>query len=86
MFTLALTIGLIAAGITSVVRAVVPQLWLLVKPFACDLCMSWWCAWLGAIVLQIQTPIGFWGVLPAVLGAVPVSLLLLKVVGRLTDV
>lgn len=86
MISLALALGLIAAGITSVVRAVVPQIWLLVKPFACDLCMSWWSAWLGAIALQIHDPVSFWSVLPAVLGAVPVSLLTLKVVGRLSDV
>lgn len=38
----ALVLGLAAAGLTAVVRAVVPTLWLLHKPLSCDLCMSWW--------------------------------------------
>lgn len=85
MILMTLSLGLIAAGLTLVIRAVVPQLWLLVKPFACDLCMSWWSAWLGAIMLQVTEPIGFWHVLPAVLGAVPVSVLLVKIQARLSD-
>ena len=42
---IALTAGLAAAGATFVVRAVVDSVrpvWLLSKPFSCDLCMNWW--------------------------------------------
>lgn len=35
-------VGIAASGATAIIRAVVPQTWLLHKPLSCDLCMSWW--------------------------------------------
>ena len=79
----AVLVGLAASGVTFIVRALVPQMWLLHKPLACDLCMSWWSAlavtgwsiWCGDVGLS-QSVV-------AVLGGVGVSVLAVKTANRL---
>lgn len=83
LLPLIFTLGLIAAGTTLIVRALVPQLWLLVKPFSCDLCMSWWSSLVSMIgLMSVQSDLDTTA-LPAVLGGVAVSVVLLKAVNRL---
>lgn len=42
-----LNLALAAVALTAVIRALLPLTWALVKPFSCDLCMSFWT---GALV------------------------------------
>lgn len=79
----ALLVGLAASGVTFIARALAPQTWLLHKPLACDLCMSWWASlaitgwllWIGDVG-QAQSVV-------AVLGGVGVSVLAVKTANRL---
>lgn len=92
MTTIAL-VALFAAGLTVVLRAVPPFKALVfsgVKPWACDLCMSWWNACAGGVLALGG---GLWGPISAgtlvtwVLGtfaAVPVSMLVLRFVSQPT--
>ena len=81
MLSLLFTIGLIAAGAAQIIRAVVPQHWLLVKPFSCDLCMSWW----GSLVASVFVGgMGLSGMCAAV-GGTAVSVFLLKATSRLGE-
>lgn len=80
-----LVVGASAAGIALTIRAVLADwlpLWLLVKPFSCDLCMSFWGA-LGFVVLRDGVA---WSSLWSVPGAVALSVLVLKTHARLADV
>lgn len=45
MIDLALT----AVALTAVIRALIPLPWALIKPFSCDLCMSFWTGLLVAL-------------------------------------
>ncbi len=85
LFVAILIAGLCAAGATAVIRAVVPQLWLLFKPFSCDLCMSWWTA-LGTTAILAVDSDDLRGVSAAltVLGGVAVALLVTKAANRLS--
>lgn len=86
-FFAAILLGFGAAGWTAVSRAIVPQLWLLTKPFGCDLCMSWWCSLAMYFVGRLGASPGEWQSLsqaPVMIGAtVLVSLTLLRVSARL---
>ncbi len=42
LLTCVVLAGLVASGLTNVVRAIAPTWLLLRKPVACDLCMGWW--------------------------------------------
>lgn len=75
-----LLVGFAAAGATSIIRAVVPTLWLLVKPFACDLCMSFWTSLVLTALLMPDMPVHI------ALGAVAVSIVTLKTIGHLSDI
>lgn len=88
--TLAL-VALFATGLTLVLR-VLPGIRGAVfrgtKPWACDLCMSWWGAWAGGVLALGG---GLWGpfcagtIVTWLLGtfaAVPVSMLVLRFVGQ----
>lgn len=75
-------IGLSAAGAALVIRAVIPTLWLLVKPFSCDLCLSWW----GSLAIAVLRGGADWSALWPVPGAVAMSVLALKTHARLADV
>ena len=79
--------GLVAAGITATARTIAqdhkPE-WLLEKPLACDLCMSFWgsaasAVWLVAIdfVGGVRAPL-------VLFGGVGVALLATKAASRLT--
>lgn len=81
MLSLLFTIGLVAAGTALIVRAVVPQHWLLVKPFSCDLCMSWWSSLVASVLVG---GFGLPGMCAAV-GGTAVSVFLLKAVNRLGE-
>lgn len=89
--TAILTLGLFAAGLTLILRAVAPQPWLLHKPLSCDLCMSWWGSVVGALVQLVgagsgageAASVSIAAVAPAVVAAVAVSVLLLKAINRL---
>ena len=80
-----LALGLIAAGLTSVIRAVVPQSFLLIRPFSCDLCMSWWSSLVGATGLVLLDQADMRLAVASVLGAVAVSVLVLKKINRLSE-
>jgi hypothetical protein len=77
----ALLLGLGAAGMTFVVRAVLDSAkkeWLLEKPFSCDLCMSWW----SSIALFVVH--GDWAKpVSLVLASTAVSVLAVKAANRL---
>lgn len=85
--TLALVVlfGLAASGITAVIRAVVPVPWLLVKPFSCDLCMSFWASlsvvtsW---VLVESVSPVAAMLAVPA---SVAVALLSTKAANRLSS-
>jgi hypothetical protein len=77
--------GMSAAGAAFVVRAVLADWlprWLLLKPFSCDLCMSWW----GSLAFAGVHGGADWPSLWPVPGAVALSLLVLKTHARLADV
>jgi hypothetical protein len=81
--------GFAAAGIALVLRAVAPLSWQIVKPIACDLCMSWWGSLLVVAAWRIGALRGSsayqYGVDFAitVLAAIPVSIATLKLIERL---
>jgi hypothetical protein len=77
--------GIAAAGAVNVVRAVVPTLWLLVKPFSCDLCMSWWSSLAVTIAYATVSPVTVLEAAIAVLGGTALSLILVKLVGVLSE-
>ena len=77
--------GLSAAGAALVVRAVLAEwlpLWLLVKPFSCDLCMSWWGSVAFSALAHGPTFDAAW----PVLGGTAASVLTLKVVNHLSGI
>lgn len=83
----AMILGLAASGLTSIVRAVVPQSWLLVKPWSCNLCMSFHGSWVMLLVTSIDTAaplptIGEAGLLIA--ASTAVALLVTNAVSRLS--
>jgi hypothetical protein len=90
LFLAAILVGLFAAGTAQIVRALVPTLWLLVKPLSCDLCMSWWGSLLGVGLGSFskccQTANGLPDLCIIVGAAVAVSVVTLKTVGKLTEV
>jgi hypothetical protein len=88
LLALVVLFGLVAAGITATVRAVIDSanpLWLLEKPFSCDLCMSWWSsiaiviAWAAHDGLELVP-----GTL-AVFGSIAVALCVTKAATRLSS-
>lgn len=79
-----IVMGLSAAAIALIIRALVPTMWLLHKPFSCDLCMSWW----SSVALSMWAFFGEYGSLSSVstlLGSVTVSVLALKGSNRLAQ-
>jgi hypothetical protein len=79
--------GLSAAGGAFVVRAVLADwlpLWLLSKPFSCDLCMSWWGS-VGFAAVRWGSERGIDAAWP-ILGGTAASMAVLKVVSHLTDI
>lgn len=78
MLALIFAVGMIAAGAALIIRAVVPQPWLLNKPLSCDLCMSFWSSVVFGMLIGTNS-------IPAVVGGVAVSVLVLKAVNRLGD-
>jgi hypothetical protein len=89
LLTLALLVGLAAAGATATVRAVVADrwpLWLLEKPLSCDLCMSWWCSLaLTVLLLGAGELEGLAQAVAVDLAAVGVSLACVRGSNRLTE-
>lgn len=78
--------GLFAAGLTSIIRAVLPVTLLIVKPFSCDLCMSFWCSGIGMALFGQQATSFSEArrfLLTPTIAAVAVSLLVLKTITRL---
>lgn len=78
-----ITLGLAAAGATFVVRAVIDSanpLWLLRKPFSCDLCMNWWAS-LGLVMIDPAHSFGECAQL--VLASTAVGVVATKVANRL---
>jgi hypothetical protein len=75
--------GLASAGSASVIRAVVPTTWLLVKPFSCDLCISWWPSFAQGM-WAIYEGCGNVDSGKAVLGATMLSIVALKTAQKLT--
>ena len=84
---LALILGLAASGVTNIVRAVVPQHWLLVKPWSCDLCMSFHSSWAMLLVTLFDTAaplptIGECGLI--VSASTAAALVVTKIINRLS--
>lgn len=80
--------GFAAAGITATVRAVVDTanpLWLLEKPFSCDLCMSWWSSVAIVVAWAAHEGLAFVPATLAVFGAVGVALPVTKAATRLSS-
>lgn len=83
----AIALGLAAATVATIVRAFVPTLWLLIKPFSCDLCMSWWSTVLLLIVSFVTDQMeGQQHPEIVYLAATAVSMLTLKTLNRLSDI
>lgn len=80
-----LAVGLCAAGSALIVRAVVPQLWLMVKPFSCDLCMSWWSSLVASAAIATIDGTGILTASVAAVGGTAVSVVALKTANRLDD-
>jgi len=78
-------VGLCAAGSALIVRAVVPQLWLMAKPFSCDLCMSWWSAVVSSVAVATLDGAGPLTAGVAAVGGTALSVVLLKATNRLDD-
>ncbi len=77
----ALLLGLAAAGVVFVIRAVVMDRWpllMLSKPLSCDLCMSWWSALAFSLV--------DWHSVQHLFAGVALSVGIIKAVGRLSEV
>jgi hypothetical protein len=80
----ALIVGLASAGLCFVVRALVPVNVLILKPFSCDLCMSWWGSIVGILLLTGEwTWTSLRAAAVAVLAGTAVALLVVKIVIRL---
>lgn len=85
MLPLLFTIGFMAAGIALITRAVVPQTWLLNKPWSCDLCMSWWGSLVSSVVAGSVGGHTTLASLGAALGGTAVSVVVLKTVNRMEN-
>lgn len=88
LLALIFMVGLAASGLTATVRAVVDTanpLWLLEKPFSCDLCMSWWSAIALVVAWAAHDGLGFIPAMLAVFGAVGVALPVTKAATRLSS-
>lgn len=81
-----LILGLAAATVATIVRAFVPPLWLLVKPWSCDLCMSWWSSLVISPIVNSRLAPGLPMSLVVVLAAAAVSMLVLKINSKLSDI
>lgn len=81
-------VGLFAAGFTQVVRAL-PYFRDLVfrgvKPWACDLCMSWWGSLAGALLLGLHAERGWPTAAVVAVAGVAVSLAVLHHITRPTQ-
>jgi hypothetical protein len=74
-------VALFAAGLTHILRALPPfRVWVFrgVKPWACDLCMSWWGAVLATGALRLDEPHGLVGAGVLAVAAVAPSMLVLR--------
>lgn len=84
LFASAVLVGLSSAGLCFVVRALIPVTILILKPFSCDLCMSWWGSIIAVVLLTGEWT---WTSLRAaavtVLAGTAVALLVIKIVIRL---
>lgn len=78
------SVGLGASGVTAIIRAVVPQTWLLHKPLSCDLCMSWWSSLALTATLATVEPMSIAQSVVVVTGGVGAALLLTKTANRLS--
>lgn len=67
-------VGLAAVGITSIVRALSPEKWLVRKPVGCDLCMSTWSVLTLVVLLYVATNEDWW---PTLFPAITISVLIL---------
>lgn len=72
----AFLIALCSVTFTSVIRALVPDAWLLKKPWGCDLCMSVWTSLLAGAIQYFDQ--GEWAWMKAVLPAIAISLFILS--------
>lgn len=67
--------GASAVAITAMIRSVLPETWLLKRPWGCDLCMSTWTCIMVALVLFFTTGEYAWTFL--LVPSITVSLFLL---------
>lgn len=85
LFFAALLLGLAAAAAATIIRAFVPQLWLLFKPWSCDLCMSWWCSLALSVLVTVYADLALVIVPILLLASTAVSMTVLKIHNRLSD-
>lgn len=85
MLSLVFLLAFFAAGATFIMRKLVPQLWLMVKPWSCDLCMSWWSAWLGVVIKSVNDYVPLDQAIFAVPASVGLSVLMVKAANRLGE-
>lgn len=86
MLPLIIALGFAAASAAIIVREFVPPTWLLIRPFSCDLCMSWWMS-VGLYVFDLtRAPWPAYNPPMAVLAATTISMILLKIINRLSEV
>jgi hypothetical protein len=77
----ALAIALSAAGLTLVARALIPLFWRDVKPWSCDLCMSWWGGLAATLLLLAATAaVGVPYFAVAFTASIPLAVLILSAV------
>jgi hypothetical protein len=81
---LVLLMGLAAAGLVAIARALAPTLWLIHKPLSCDLCMSWWSSLIVYGMWHAKEPQPIHLALLAIPASVAVSLVVTKAAIRLS--
>jgi hypothetical protein len=88
LLALALLLGLVAAGSVDVIRAVLMEvrpMWLLVKPWSCSLCMSWWCSVAAVTFYGVTIGLTVPDALLATLASTAVSLGVVRGSNRLAE-
>jgi hypothetical protein len=88
LLVLSLFLGLVAAGGVAVLRAIVMDvrpMWMLEKPWSCDLCCSWWCSVAAVTFYGIAIGLSVPEALLAVLASTGVSLATVRGSNRLSE-
>ena len=88
LLALSVFLGLVAAGSVAVLRAIVMDvrpMWMLVRPWACDLCCSWWCSVAAVTFYGIAIGLTVPDAVLATLASTAVSLAVVRGSNRLAE-